>query len=331
MSDQQGPDGTGHGEQWPGQPGYGQPGYGQPSPGQPGYGQPPAPAYPPTEPYGQPGAGPGYPRQDQQPDPAPGSQGYGQEYRPSGYGPSGYAQQPYPGPAVGPGGPGAPPPPQSRTRLFVALAAGLVAVLVLGFLTVQVLTNRRPEPGPVADPTTKSAGPTPTATRSSAAAPTRSSAAVPSSAPAGTDGPPSGPSAPVSGPMMANGFGFTAPDGWTRSPEWGTGNEAQVVDAQANTISIYLWKSQASAEARCQTELKVLKIWEPGEIGTAEPIPIGGLAAPGGTLDGGSIFYQMHCVKRGELIYNLSLKTRTAQKEASLAALKSVATTWHWS
>lgn len=262
-------------------------------------------------------------------------------------------QGPYvgPGPGMPPAGPGMPPagppghgpypmpsavPPVGRPsgqgRLIVTLATGLVAVLVLGFLTVRVVSERRVEPTTITAGATSAATVTPTATptrpESAPSTPATGSAPTTSGAPTG---PPSGPSAPVSGPMMANGFGFTAPEGWTRSETWGSGNEAQVVDAQANTISVYLWKSQASAEARCQTELKVLQIWAPGELGSVEPIPLGGLSAPGGTLTAGTTFYQMHCVKRGDLVYNISLKTKAAQRDSAVAALKSVAATWHWS
>lgn len=266
-------------------------------------------------------------------------------------------QGPYDGPGHGmpPAGPGMPPaglgmppagppgqypmpsavPPVGRPsgqgRLIVTLAAGLVAVLVLGFLTVRVFSDRRAEPTTIAAGPTSATTvtPTPTATRSGSAPSAPATGSAPTTG--SPTGPPSGPSAPVSGPMMANGFGFTAPQGWTRGETWGTGNEAELVDAQANTISVYLWKSQASAEARCQTELKVLQIWVPGEIGAVEPIPLGGLSAPGGTLTAGPIFYQMHCVKRGDLVYNISLKTKAAQRDSAVAALKSVAATWHWS
>ena len=303
---------------WPG-PDSGQPGSPppQPYPGQPYPGQP----YP-----GQPYPGQPYPGQPYQGQPSPGQPGQ-----------AGWQGHP------GHGLPGQPPPPQQPVRvgsggpgkgLIVGLVVALVAALGLGVLGVRWWMGREAEP--VALPTTTMA-PAPTTARPSPSASATRSRSVPSTtgSPApttsgGPGGPPSGPSAPASGPMRANGFSFTAPAGWTRSATWGERNEAQIVDGAGHVISVYLFKSPASADARCQAELKALQAFVPGQITSVEPTTIGGLAGAGGTLENSTAFYQMYCVKRGDLIYNLSLRTTPSQRSAGVAALKAVASTWQW-
>ncbi|MFD0901636.1 RDD family protein [Actinomadura sediminis] len=134
---EQRPQGQGHGqpppeqpgEPRPGQPGYGEPGRGQPGSGQPGYGQPGygGPGYG-QEPYGQPGYGqPGYGEQGygEQPPPYPGAYGGGQ-----------YGGEQYGGlPGYGGGPDEYIDPSAGLASRWARLAAGIVDLLVLSIVS----------------------------------------------------------------------------------------------------------------------------------------------------------------------------------------------------
>lgn len=129
--------------------------------------------------------------------------------------------------------------------------------------------------------------------------------------------------------MGTTAFSFTAPEGWQRSGQWGQRNDASIVDAAGNEITVYSWTTSATAQARCDVELKVLKIWVPGEISSLPPITMGGSPAPGGTLSGES-FYELRCASRDGVVYNLALKAKPADRDRAVAALRAVAGSWQW-
>lgn len=128
--------------------------------------------------------------------------------------------------------------------------------------------------------------------------------------------------------MEGNGFTFTAPDGWSRSPEWGDRNDGRIVDDAGNQISIYV--NQASdARARCQAELRALEIWVPGEISELPDRKIGGKDGPGGQLIGEES-YRMRCVQIKAFVYNISLKANNEDLDVADEAFNAVLDSWKW-
>ncbi len=209
----------------------------------------------------------------------------------------------------------------SRTTIAWAVA-GVISLIIAGSGFVLLLADRvinQPSPRP---PVTPIAPATPTAPTSKPTPKPTPTPTVSATDPVATG--------PVSGSTIDGGaFTFTLPEGWSRGPKSGSGNDVQIVDAAGNDITVYSWTTTASAKTRCDTELKVLQIWVPGEISSLPPITMGGTEAPGGTL-AGKDFYELRCVSHKGVVYNLSVKTKPADKEKSVAAMRAVAAAWVW-
>ncbi|HOF64270.1 MAG TPA: hypothetical protein PLL54_08200 [Dermatophilaceae bacterium] len=198
----------------------------------------------------------------------------------------------------------------------------MISLIIAGSGFVLLLADRvinQPSPRP---PVTPIAPATPTAPTSKPTPKPTPTPTVSATDPVATG--------PVSGSTIDGGaFTFTLPEGWSRGPKSGSGNDVQIVDAAGNDITVYSWTTTASAKTRCDTELKVLQIWVPGEISSLPPITMGGTEAPGGTL-AGKDFYELRCVSHKGVVYNLSVKTKPADKEKSVAAMRAVAAAWVW-
>lgn len=209
------------------------------------------------------------------------------------------------------------------SRAAIAWAvAGVISLIIAGSGFVLLLADRvinQPSPRPPvtpiapATPTASSPKPTPKPTPTPTVSATDPVATV-----------------PVSGSTIDGGaFTFALPEGWSRSSKSGSGNDVQISDAAGNTITVYSWTTSATAKARCDTELKVLQIWVPGEITPLPAITMGGTDAPGGTLSGKD-FYELRCAAHKGVVYNLALKTTPATQEKSVAVMRAVAAAWVW-
>ncbi|MEI2827276.1 MAG: hypothetical protein V9F04_13430 [Dermatophilaceae bacterium] len=205
------------------------------------------------------------------------------------------------------------------------LIAGVVSLLIAGSGLVLILASRvfsQPQPRPTWTPATPSVTATPTV-------PTLKPTPKPTSAPTASVTDPVA-TVPVTGTTIdGKAFTFALPEGWKLGPESGSRNEVQIVDAAGNDITVYAWTSSGSAKARCDTELKVLQIWVPGEIASLPPITMGGQEAPGGTLSGQD-FYELRCAAHQGVIYNLAVQSTPADKDKSVAAMRAVAASWAW-
>jgi hypothetical protein len=129
-------------------------------------------------------------------------------------------------------------------------------------------------------------------------------------------------------PMETATFTFTSPDGWGRAADWGTANDAALVDRAGNTIRVYSWVDDDAAD-RCQRELSSLQIWVPGEISSVPGRKVGGRPAPGGMLTGEDV-YVLRCVAYRGRVVNMSSKADPDDVDAVDAAYAAVLDSWNW-
>lgn len=128
--------------------------------------------------------------------------------------------------------------------------------------------------------------------------------------------------------MTGPGFRFTSPEGWARSPEWGSHNDGQLVDSAGNDITIYIFENGDAGE-RCSQELRSLEVWEPGEITDLPGRKVDGRPAPGGQLTGERT-YQLRCVQANSAIYNLTFESANEDLAAVEHAYTAVLDGWKW-
>lgn len=124
------------------------------------------------------------------------------------------------------------------------------------------------------------------------------------------------------------GFTFTSPAGWTRAPDWGDGNDAKIIDAAGNDITVYIFAA-SNPKKRCDAELKSLEIWVPGVITDLPDRQVDGQVAPGGQLAGEET-YRMRCAVSKGSLFNLTMQSHNDEVEDVDAAFNAVLDSWQW-
>jgi hypothetical protein len=125
------------------------------------------------------------------------------------------------------------------------------------------------------------------------------------------------------------GFTFTSPAGWTKSPEWGDNNDAKIIDAAGNDITVYIFPA-ANPKKRCDAELKSLEIWVPGKITALSDRKVDGQLAPGGQLAGEDT-YRMRCALSKGAVFNITMQSHNDDVDEVDAAFTAVLDSWRWS
>lgn len=118
--------------------------------------------------------------------------------------------------------------------------------------------------------------------------------------------------------------------GWTVSRKSGDRNDAEILDVSGNEFTLFIFASSGDPAARCQAELKALKVWVPGTVEISPPTTLGGRPAPGGTLTGADDADELRCATSSSEIYHLTYTSRLAGRERTAAAFRQVAASWRW-
>lgn len=145
-----------------------------------------------------------------------------------------------------------------------------------------------------------------------------------------TTTPPATPGPQGGGRMEAEKFAFTAPDGWRRSSQWGAGNDAQIIDAKENYITLSAFSADVGPEVRVKRLLEQMKLWVPGEIRDLATTDIGKISAPGAELRGDKGVFISRCVSYASRVYCLTSQAGRDDVDAVATAYNQVVRSWEW-